>query len=84
MQNNPFNAISKLKTNKGEFTYWSLKALQDQGYAIDKMPFSIRILLENALRNFDNFAITKENVETILDWKPEASDKDILLNLPVF
>jgi aconitate hydratase len=77
MQNNPFNAISKLKTNKGEFTYWSLKALQDQGYAIDKMPFSIRILLENALRNFDNFAITKENVETILDWKPEASDKDI-------
>ncbi len=77
MQNNPFNAISKLKTNKGEFTYWSLNALQNQGYAIDKMPFSIRILLENALRNFDNFAITKENIKTILDWKPEASDKDI-------
>lgn len=77
MQNNPFNTISKLKTNKGEFTYWSLKALQDQGYGIEKMPFSIRILLENALRNFDDFAITKENIETILGWKPQASDKDI-------
>jgi len=77
MQNNPFNAISKLKTSKGELTYWSLKELQKQGYDIDKMPFSIRILLENALRNFDDFAITKENIETILNWKPEATDKDI-------
>ncbi len=77
MQNNPFNAISKLKTAKGEYTYWSLKALQEQGYAIEKMPFSIRILLENALRNFDDFAITKKNIETLLSWKPVASEKDI-------
>ena len=77
MQNDPFKTISKLKTSKGEFTYWSLKALQEQGYAIDNMPFSIRILLENALRNFDDFAITRESVETILGWKPEPSDKDI-------
>ncbi len=77
MQNNPFNAISKLRTAKGEYTYWDLKALQNQGYAIEKMPFSVRILLENTLRNFDNFAITKENIETILNWKPKASDKDI-------
>lgn len=33
--------------------------------------------MENALRNFDDFAITKENIETLLNWKPEASDKDI-------
>ncbi len=42
-----------------------------------KLPFSIRILLENAVRNFDDFAITKEDIETILNWSPEASDKDI-------
>src|SRR5690606_34594519 len=57
--------------------YWSLTELQKQGYNIDKLPFSIRILLENALRNFDDFAVTKENVETLLNWTPEASDKDI-------
>lgn len=34
-------------------------------------------MLENVLRNFDDFAITKENIETILSWSPEASDKDI-------
>ena len=51
--------------------------MQKQGYAIEKLPFSIRILLENALRNFDDFAITRDNVETLLNWTPEATDKDI-------
>lgn len=34
-------------------------------------------MLENAVRNFDDFAITKENVETLLNWTPDQSDKDI-------
>ena len=29
------------------------------------------------MRNFDDFAVTKENIETILQWKPAGSDKDI-------
>lgn len=77
MSLNPFNARKKLATPKGEFNYWSLPVMQEQGYAINRMPFSIRILLENALRNFDDFAITKENIETILGWNPQVSDKDI-------
>ena len=72
-----FNTKNTLKTQKGDFTYYSLAALEKQGHAIGKLPFSIRILLENALRNYDDFAITKENMETLLNWKPEASDKDI-------
>ena len=70
--------IKKLLTTKnGTFAYYSLAELQKQGYDINKLPFSIRILLENALRNFDDFAVTKENIETILNWKPAGSDKDI-------
>ncbi|SHN34445.1 aconitate hydratase [Cyclobacterium lianum] len=77
MPKDPFNIIKKLSTAKGDLQYWSLKSLQEQGYPIEKLPFSIRILLENALRNFDDFAITRENIETLLNWKPEASEKDI-------
>ena len=33
--------------------------------------------MENALRNYDGFAVTKENIETLLHWKPKGSDKDI-------
>lgn len=77
MASYPYSAKRKLETAHGELTFWSLSALQEQGYAINKLPFSIRILLENALRNFDDFAITMENIETILHWTPQASDKDI-------
>jgi len=77
MQNDIYQIRKTLKTKSGEFSYYSLAEMQRQGFDIEKMPFSIRILLENVLRNFDDFAITKENIETILGWKPEASDKDI-------
>lgn len=77
MQNDYLKITRQLNTAKGNFTYYSLPELQKQGYNIEKMPFSIRILLENVLRNFDDFAITKENVTTLLNWQPKASDKDI-------
>ncbi len=77
MTNDIYQIKKLLNTKNGIFTYYSLPEMEKHGYNIKKMPFSIRILLENALRNFDDFAITRENVETLLNWKPEASDKDI-------
>lgn len=38
----------------------------------DKLPFSIRILLESAIRNCDNFQVSKDDVEKILDWENTA------------
>jgi aconitate hydratase len=77
MSKDPYKIKKILTTKNGAFTYYSLTELEKQGHNISKLPFSIRILLENALRNFDDFAITKENIETILNWKPAGSDKDI-------
>jgi aconitate hydratase len=77
MSQDLFNIKRQLETSTGSLDYWSLTELQKQGYAVEKLPFSIRILLENVLRNFDDFAVTKENIETLLNWAPEASDKDI-------
>lgn len=77
MAKDPYQIKKLLNTKNGNFTYYSLPELEKQGHNISKLPFSIRILLENALRNFDDFAITKENIETLLGWKPTGSDKDI-------
>lgn len=77
MPKDPYKIKRLLTTKNGTYTFYSLAELEKQGYDIRKLPFSIRILLENALRNFDDFAITKENIETILNWKPSGSDKDI-------
>ncbi|MFP9119076.1 aconitate hydratase AcnA [Flavobacterium sp. RNTU_13] len=77
MSNDIYNIKKLLNTKNGSFTYYSLTEMQAQGFNIERMPFCIRILLENALRNFDDFTITKENIQTILNWQPEASGKDI-------
>ena len=77
MDKDPYKVKKLLTTKNDTFTYYSLAELEKQGYEISKPPFSIRILLENVLRNYDDFAITKESIETLLHWTPETSDKDI-------
>ncbi|MDN3605826.1 aconitate hydratase AcnA [Kaistella yonginensis] len=77
METDIFQIKKNLQTKEGNFTFYSLPDLQKQGYNIAKLPFSIRILLENTLRNYDGFAVTKENIETLLHWQPKGSDKDI-------
>lgn len=48
----------------GNYNYIDLKKVKN----IERMPFSIRILLENALRNFDDFKVTKEHVDLLLNY----------------
>ncbi|HHU36975.1 MAG TPA: aconitate hydratase, partial [Treponema sp.] len=77
MEKDVFGVKKNLVIDGRNLAFYSLPELQKQGYHIEKLPFSIRILLENTLRNYDGFEITKENIETLLNWKPIASDKDI-------
>jgi aconitase A len=35
----------------------------------DRLPYSIRVLLESAIRHCDNFQITESDVEKIIDWE---------------
>ena len=67
---------SKTISIKGiTYSYSSLKDLP-QG-SVEHLPFSIRILLENVLRNYDGFSITGERINTLANWKPQPEDKDI-------
>lgn len=40
---------------------------------LDKLPYSIRILLEAAVRNCDGFQVLKKDVENILNWQENQS-----------
>ncbi|OIW04054.1 hypothetical protein TanjilG_24165 [Lupinus angustifolius] len=67
---NPFkgNLTNLPKPGGGDFgKFYSLPSLNDP--RVDKLPYSIRILLESAIRNCDNFQVTKEDVEKIIDWE---------------
>ncbi|CAN1232472.1 Aconitate hydratase 3, mitochondrial [Linum perenne] len=73
----PFKEIftSLPKPGGGEFgKFYSLPALNDP--RVDKLPYSIRILLESAIRNCDNFQVTKADVEKIVDWE-NSSPKQV-------
>ncbi|KXK39554.1 MAG: aconitate hydratase AcnA [Saprospiraceae bacterium] len=67
-------AVKEMTVEGKSYKYSSLKDLEVN---IEHLPFSIRILLENVLRNYDGFSITDEHVKTLLHWTPEAIDKDI-------
>ncbi|KHN41868.1 Aconitate hydratase 1 [Glycine soja] len=68
---NPFNSILttlEKPGGAGEFgKYFSLPALNDP--RIDRLPYSVRILLESAIRNCDEFQVKSNDVEKIIDWE---------------
>jgi aconitate hydratase len=59
---------------KGDLSYYSLPALaKKQGVDLNRLPYSIRVLLESALRNNDNFKVTDNDVERLLNWSPQTA-----------
>ena len=71
-----FNAKDTFETGRGPAVIYRLSALEEQGVAnVSRLPFSIKVLLEAALRQADGFEITKEAVETIAKWGPGTAGK---------
>jgi aconitate hydratase len=68
-ERNPFGSRATLKTQSGEVTLFRLDALSKQGIGhVDKLPFSIKVLLEACLRNCDNFEVTETDVKNLAAW----------------
>jgi aconitate hydratase len=55
-----------------ETTYYSFAKLTEQGYNLDRLPFGLKILLENLLRREDGLNVTKADIEALLNWDPKA------------
>jgi len=67
-----FKAKSTFETGTGTAVIYRLDALEKAGLVkLDRLPFSIRILLENLLRNLDGFLVTEEDVRTLAAWNPK-------------
>jgi len=62
-----------IKTTSGDRKIADLSAVPDIG----RLPFSIRILLENVMRNIDGLGITEDHYKTLAEWDPSGTDKDI-------
>jgi aconitate hydratase len=78
---NQFQDVKKeLKMNKNNYLktfeikgkthyYYKLSALKDRGFDTDRLPFSIKILVENILRKLDGRVVTETDLDAIAGWK---------------
>ena len=72
------NTLSTLDVNGNSYEYYSLpKAAKELGN-IDKLPASMKVLLENLLRNEDGETVTREDLSAMADWLKERKiDREI-------
>ncbi|HEV3181360.1 MAG TPA: aconitate hydratase AcnA [Steroidobacteraceae bacterium] len=69
--NNSFRARSTLKAGDQSYEIWSLAALPQDKLA--RLPYSLKVLLENLLRHEDGVNVTRADIEALLEWDPAAT-----------
>jgi len=76
---NPFGAKSEFEKSDGTMArFMDLHSLEEEGLCkLEDIPFSIRILLESALRKCDGFLVKEEDVRRIASWSPEMKPEEI-------
>ncbi len=70
-----FSAKSTLSVSAREYEVFRLDSLQEK-FDVARLPYSLKVLLENALRLEDGEAVTKEAIETIAAWDANAEPAD--------
>ncbi len=78
--NDPFGARDTFNAGQGSVQLYRLEVLEKQGLgAISRLPFSVKVLLEAALRQCDGFAITEQDVLNLVAWNAR---KPLLIEVP--
>ncbi|KAG6462306.1 hypothetical protein O3G_MSEX013170 [Manduca sexta] len=66
-KSNPYqNLLKSIDINGKSYNYFDLAAL---GPKYDRLPYSIRVLLESCVRNCDEFQVLSKDVQNVLDWE---------------
>jgi aconitate hydratase len=66
-----FSTADMLRVNGSEFRYFSLEKL-GKAHDISRLPFSLKILLENLLRHEDGINVRRSDIEAMCHWDPKA------------
>jgi len=73
--------VEKIEVRGRSFRIYSLKSLEREGYDVAKLPYSIRVLLENVMRNLDGRDITQEHLERLARWNPKAPEGEVAIKV---
>ena len=69
---NSFDARATLKSGDSEYTIYRLDRVANERQ-LRRLPFSLKVLLENLLRHEDGENVTADDIRALLDWQPKAS-----------
>jgi aconitate hydratase len=74
-----FGALTTMDLPEGPTSFYKLARLEEEGVidSLDRLPFSIRILLENALRHAGGSYVSEEHVRAVAGWTPTNSGADV-------
>jgi aconitate hydratase len=70
--NNTFGSRAKLRVGPSEFEIFRLDAIEKIGCAPLRLPYALRILLENLLRTENGRSVTADDIRFLAGWKPQA------------
>src|SRR5471030_2592293 len=77
MAHNLHKTLKEFDSGSGKGKYYSLPALgKALNVKIERLPVSIRIVLESVLRNYDGKKIGEEHIKQLVNWKPVADRTD--------
>tara|TARA_R110002126_G_scaffold33382_20_gene104505 strand:+ start:4197 stop:6911 length:2715 start_codon:yes stop_codon:yes gene_type:complete len=75
-QNNPY--AYTLKVAEHDYQMFSLAKAATKHGTIDRLPFSLKVLLENLLRNLDADTVTEQDIQALVDWQKHGhADREI-------
>ncbi|MDJ0957580.1 MAG: aconitate hydratase AcnA [Arenicellales bacterium] len=72
---NSFNARTTLKVSDKQYEIYALDALSDK-FDLQRLPYCLKVLLENLLRHEDGINVTKEDIEALANWDPKAEPSE--------
>ena len=73
---NSYNSLKSISINNKEYKYYSLKEAEKNGLeGVNKLPKSLKVLLENLLRYEDDLSVNKAQIEAIKDWLKTKKSK---------
>ena len=79
---NSFNSRASLKSGAKTYTIFRLPALEGKGFRLSRLPFSLKILLENLLRREDGVNVTAGDIEFLAKWDAKAEPSREIAYMP--
>ena len=79
---NSFGSRSQLKSGNRTYEIFKLSALTQHGVSLDRLPYSLRILLENLLRHEDGTRVTADDIQFLAKWDAQAEPSREIAYMP--